>query len=354
VKGFILFLVLSLSGSAWAIQLEPILFGPEFNISKSATSTSIELVTERLVKHLIADQPPGSEFVFLEENSVGAKRNTLQSPNGWWFSWYPDGGIEFNMKPMTVAEYKRYKDDMQDAIFVTAGNEGYFPQLWRGGGHINIDMANFKKHLLLLRNFVVDLWNHNELFMGIFNYDFQNAKPYELGLTTNLKQVVAAMDKVIKDGGDFNALLAAHRYGLYGNSFNLCRDNEDRIELRGVRPQASMDVWVRQISLLESRIKYLATFDTLIPYKPRVPWDFDLQRNEYNPPIDPQEALKSFYVYVDESRQDWTDHRDYIWPQWTWNIDGQPSELEKFEATAWFKVRQARRKSEKFLGATGW
>lgn len=357
MRGIFFVLTVFFSVSTWAVTLVPFRFGPEFNISKSETSTSMELLTEHLVKHLITNQPEGAKFEFSEKNEFGASRNTLISPNGWWFSYYQDGGIEFNVKPMTVAEYKMFKDDMQDAIFVSAANQGYFPQLWRGGGHINIDMANFKTNPIYMRNFIVDLWNHNELYMGIFNYDTHNATPHHLSTASNIEKTVATVDEFIRSGHgfDFDVILRALNSHVYGNAFNLNRDGENRLEIRAVRPQASMDVWIRQISLLEARLKYLATFDELIPYHPRVPWNYDGNVNRYDPPVDPQAALRSFYIYVDESRQDWTDHRDYIWPAWTWRQEGQElSELEKFEASSWFKVRQVRRKCEKFLGATGW
>lgn len=350
MRGISLVLAFFFSITTWAVTLVPFRFGPEFNISKSETSTSMEHLTKHLLEHLVINQPEGSKFQFNQVNPFGLYRPTFFSPNGWWFSYYPDGGIEFTMKPMTVDEYKRFKDDIQDAIFVSAANQGYFPQLWRGGGHINVDITNFRNNPVYMRNFIVDLWNHNELFMGIFNYDTHNAIPHHF--STNLAEKVAHVDEMIRSGqgSDFDAILVALRTNLSGNAFNLYRDSTNRIEIRAVRPQTSMDVWIRQISLLEARLKYLATIDELIPYQPRVPWDYDSSRNELEPPVDPQQALRSFYSYVDESKQDWVDHRDYIWPQWTWRQEGQEvSELEKFEASSWFKVRQARRECEKSL-----
>lgn len=348
-------LLLALMISVPTFALKQVLFGPEFTFSPSRAGLSTRAVWERMEKHLIKDQPEGAKFRLGALNG----REYLTSPNGWWVSWYWDlGSVEVQTRPMTVAEFKRFRDDMHDAIFVSAANEGYFPELWRGGGHINLNVANFQENTLLYRNFIIDLLNHNELFMGIFNYDVSNATPHELvhvfhptsRLRSDVPALLEVLDGRLQGGASFESMTSLFKEYLKGFSFWFFKIEQQRIEIRAVRPQASIDVWIHQIELIEARLKYLENIKTPIPYQPRVAMDAE-PRDRLTPPVDPQEAMKSFYVYVRESGLPWKDHRDYLWPQWMWRQnENEPSELEKFESSEWFLNQEASVSCERHLG----
>ena len=345
--------------STQAFALKPVLFGPEFALSPSQKGLSSHAVWERMKMHLIGAQPDGAKFT----ETVRNNRLALDSPNGWWLSWYWDrGSMEVQTMPMTVEQFKHFKNDLQDAIFVSAANELYFPELWRGGGHINIDLENFRENRLLYRNFVADMLNHNELFLGIFNYDIRNATPHEAmpiedaqyNILPQLFEPQAAfdiLDQQLHGEASFETMTEVFKKHIRGYSFSFYKMDKGRIELRAVRPQASMDVWIRQIELIEARLKYLEKFTTPIPYQQRVqllgnPW-----LNRSLPPVHPQEALKSFYTYVTETGLKWQDHRDYLWPQWMWRQnENVPSELEIFENSVWFLNQEAKAKCERHLG----
>ena len=51
---------------------------------------------------------------------------------------------------MTVNGFKKYQTDIQDAVFVSAANNNYFPALFRGGGHINVSSYFFEKNLKII------------------------------------------------------------------------------------------------------------------------------------------------------------------------------------------------------------
>jgi hypothetical protein len=340
-------------------SLDPVRFGPEFTFMQDPTLIHGGDLSDQMRKHLIENQPIGAKFTL---DQGYRDRLRLISPNGWWAAVDNDsGGFEVNVNPMTPTEYKQYAEDLQDAIFVSAANIGHFPALWQGGGHINIDLGSFQGNLLLFRNFLVDILNHNELYMGIFNYDFRNARPPQVGYTSlyNLlvkkgfntqwgfddyvKHVLVKIDRVMSDV-DPNledvAEEASSIFGSIGRAFSLAKRNASRLEFRAVRPQASMDVFIRQIELLEGRLRYLENFTSPIPYQAKVPLKPDAQEAihstyAYTPPVDPQQALRAFYEYVTESGQRWRNHRDYLWPQWI--ADG---ELERFESSAWFKSHE--------------
>ena len=141
----------------------PLTFGAEFTFYSDEGVTGWWDVKNRMLMHLRDGQPEGSKFDFgLTE--FGAVK--LISPNGWWFSIDEDQGqvAEVPTVPATVDYFRQYQSDMQDAIFASAANVGFFPALYLGGGHINIGVRELLADPLLLRNFIVDLLNHNELF----------------------------------------------------------------------------------------------------------------------------------------------------------------------------------------------
>ncbi len=353
-------------------------FGPEFSFPLNLGDKSHQLYIDHLRQHLVEGQPEGSKFS--EHYKEASTDAVFTSPNGWWFEAGRDKGvIEVRMKPLRVDEAQIYASDIQDAIFASAYHLEFYPGLFVGGGHINIDLSYFFDNPVLLRNFIVDFVNHNELSLGIFNYDTHNASPIIFsGTYLALNQVLKDFDQrllmfqnhpidfkknVIKEfllklnlalvSSSRNAEVAWETLQftnrkLTAISFDeaISNGNSARIEIRSVRPQWSFDMWIRQISLLRDRIFYLKkTFPgVLIPLQPRVPLLILENKADIKlkPPIDPQLALESFYKYVTEAGQVWSDHRDYIWPSWMWKQEGQSrSELERFESSRWFKTQEA-------------
>jgi hypothetical protein len=258
---------------------------------------------------------------------------------------------------MTVGKWKTYAANINDAVFVSAANLGMAPALFRGGGHINVGIQNMSP--LLIRNFLMDFINHNQLSMGILSYDPKNAGPFEMYLSPdaqkNLLNLFAQYDSGTLASDLPNATDFFRTFSVYPtdpselfiyrflhifsdkrtaiNVYNASLVHAPkyrRIEIRSVRPQANMDVYIRQIELLQGRLNYLRGLDEPLPYKPSCKLIEGLHR--FTPPVDPQEALQAFYTYVEQSGQLWERHRDYIWPEWR-NVGG---ELEKFESSPWF------------------
>lgn len=348
-----------------SFALEDVMFGPEFTFMHLETGSMerAQDVYMRMYKHLVLGQPKGAKFTKAE--SVGPIRTTFTSPNGWWFSHHEEElVIEITSSIGTPEYFKKYARDMQDAIFVSAANEGFFPAMFRGGGHINVSSKSFLTNRLLFRNFLVDLFNHSELFMGVFGYDTNNALPIQMMPKENQKlvrEVIAKFDAgeypyemdLIKFAADIQSALNEDIFEPFWLRWNemsmngrakyhavnlnhFIKDQTSRVEIRAVRPQASMDMWVRQISLIRDRIKYLETITEPIPFKYRFeiePLDYD--HHKLNPPVAPRVALREFYNFVRQSGHKWSDHRDYLWPQWV-----SEGHLEKFEKSEWFLRRE--------------
>lgn len=376
----LLILLLFFGSGANSFALDDVIFGPEFTFVdlEFQNLDRAPKVFQRMYDHLVLGQPEGAQFT--RTQAPDSKWGQFTSPNGWSIEHAPEHiALEFQMTPGTVEHFRRYSADMQDALFVSAANEGFFPAMFRGGGHINVSSQKMFGNRLLFRNFLVDLLNHGELFMGVFGYDTHNALPIQMLSKVEIdavRQVIADFDNPgfekysdeidshrVNFTSDLHLALNTYRYeplwmawhfdstigrekyhAVHVNRVN--RYPSSRIELRGVRPQASMDVWVRQISLLNGRIRYLETLSRPLPLR----WDFpleklDIQKHLLTPPIDPQIALREFYKFVRESGQSWADHRDYLWPKWI--ADG---ELARFERSFWF-LRQEKKFVRVFMGA---
>lgn len=163
-------------------------YGPEFTFTYNGTIPDgiPERLIHRLRSHLKSGQPEEAKF----KETIRGIYHRFHSPNGWWFEIMKDmGAMEFRMSPMTVAEFKRFKDDIHDAIFVTCANVGLFPWDFLGGGHINIGVEIFGGDILLASNFLKDTWNHNELSMGVLSYDTNNASPMQFFVDSSINAI---------------------------------------------------------------------------------------------------------------------------------------------------------------------
>ncbi len=379
-RAVLLLLLLLAPVTGW--PLGPVRFGAEFTFynpevgpiededPKKRIVPGGDRVIQRMKDHLIDGQPDGAKFTFGPPRLDTRQSNgRFTSPNGWWFEFgYDDSVLEIKTIPESPEYYRRYMSDMQDAIFVSAGNEGLWPAMFMGGGHINLGLEAFDGNPLLLRNFIVDtMLNHNELFLGVFNYDTHNAA----SIYVQSDKVQRVVRNIIKgfDEGDYTGIDGSKKFlqdlhvamnletdecfehwrtggtrqcYFAVNLSHYSAGEASRIEFRAVRPQTSMDMWVRQIDLLHKRLLLLEKLKSPIPIRPRVKvakLDFSPDVNHLlNPPVKPQEALKAFYIYVTEAGADWADHRDYLWPQWI-----SSGELAKFEKSLWFRNRELRR-----------
>lgn len=355
-----------------ALYFEGPRFGPEFTFARLGSHASLAAVAGRMHAHLLDGQKDGAKFkmpaIYL-----------FESPNGWAFEATEDPGVvEVKMTPMTVGDFARFKNDIHDAVFTSAANTGHFPALYLGGGHINIDLNYFlERPPILVRNFLVDWVNHSELSMGILGYNTNSAMSYSASPIAQ-RAFAAVADQFdrgefgspyVSDAGTVRRFINALGTALYrcdakfrelwgeaSCSSGKCEislvkpieGERARLEIRVVRPQASMDVWLNQIHLIRDRIRFLEQGpQTPVAFAPHfvLAEDADIAQYMLNPPMPAQMALRHFYEFVVETGHRWKDHRDYIWPQWFSRQEAtpeDPSELEKFEASQWFRERQCR------------
>ena len=145
----------------------------------------------------------------------------------------------------------------------------------------------------------------------------------------------SAYDPFITMWGDFPEPVRYKMTAISLTNLGIDADNFNRIEMRSVRAQMDVYVWIRQIRLIRNRIRYLETLDEPIPYNPSFELSHiralateltELEHYKLNPPAEAQEALKAFQKFVEESGENIHDHLDYVWPEWITN-----GEVEKFK-----------------------
>jgi hypothetical protein len=326
----------------------------------AAEGKRLDAYIDHLSEKLITGRATEESFTTTSRGN----RGDFYSPRGWWFHpSYDWGSLEIQAQPMTVAEILENKEDIQTAVFDSAWEVKLMAALYRGGGHINMSAGPFEHDHLFFRNFIVDMLNHNELWYGIFNYDPSNGTPFELLHETTQEQVLSnirRVDTALKHNISIHLeqfrhnvapLLSGKHVFLNLIGLNMVGSFRDRkIEIRAVRPQLSADVYYRQVKLLNARLLHIYKMSQsgeVIPHQPRLQLtkNFRVQvsgeveglfRPDHEPPVDVQKALQAFYEFVNESGEQWSDHRDYMWPKWR-NAGG---ELEKFENSEWFIKRE--------------
>ena len=97
--------------------------------------------------------------------------------------------------------------------------------------------------ILLLRNFIVDLWNRSALFLGALGFKLRAAKPLSAYSPTALEMIQRKL--VEFDRGEIGIESLIRYYNMIlspsGDSRNLAINLEHArtIEIRGLRPQKS-------------------------------------------------------------------------------------------------------------------
>ncbi|OFZ51297.1 MAG: hypothetical protein A2428_15780 [Bdellovibrionales bacterium RIFOXYC1_FULL_54_43] len=311
-------LVLTRSSLAW-----PPIYGPEFTFTNGtlyaasignpraivteANSAARDRMAEVMIE-LCARR--GDCTVAATVDKYDVKTWKVSYPDGWWFQISIDPSVvEIQAKPVTLAEFTKYRDRIQNDIFEVAESIDLKPDKGSGGGHIHIGTQTaFENDPKLFRNFLVDYTNHPELAFGILEEDFKNALPFAklsedqraafAKLIQSFDQKPVSVEslarsietKVYRDVRKYNAvnLRRTAKYGFARNK---------TVELRAIRTQLSADEYLLHLRLIEARLNYLKTLKDPVPF--------------LNSPV-PRltgEKVNAFYRYVTESGLDWDEFK---------------------------------------------
>jgi len=318
VRIIVALLVLTRSSLAW-----PPIYGPEFtftngtlyaaNLGKpgAITTEANSAARDRMAEAMIElCGRRGDCAVAATKDKYGIKIWKVSYRDGWWFQISVDPSVvEIQAKPVTLSEFTKYRDRIQNDIFAVAESIDLKPDKASGGGHIHIGtQAAFEEDPKLFRNFLVDYTNHPELAFGILEEDMKNALPFAKlseDQRASFAKLIEAFDqkpvsveslarsietKVYRDVRKYNAI-NLRRTAKYGFA------RSKTVELRAIRTQLSADEYLLHLRLIEPRLTYLKSLKDPVPF--------------LNSPIPTQteEKVRAFHRYVTESGLDWEEFK---------------------------------------------
>ncbi len=238
------------------------------------------------------------------------------------------GGYEITGDPHTVGYYKNKADLYEKYIFEPVKKMGLITTAG-SAGHISIgNRSGFTNKTLF--NFIVDMQNWHELFRGVLGNDLANGPP--LAIQTRAQQLQFA--KVLKKYSDIffvqndrsksSRLAFTHEINrkVYTTSFIWTElDGADhfqninleeiietqsealqRLEIRSIYAQTSMQQFILLAELLQKRLEYLKTFDQALKYEPHF---FPTYGKD-------QFLVNQFYKFVTETGLEWDTYRHLL------------------------------------------
>lgn len=212
---------------------------------------------------------------------------------------------------------------------------GYTPAVFLGGGHLSVGLRELLAIQNLTRKFVRDFYRHNELSMGILNFDGANALPWTLLPQAKLPRLQELIDQIegpkslidiqnylqtIEDSYFEERLRQGHphlpfREDEFAMNLEHAEDAKfPRIELKSVRPQDTYETFLVQTRMLAKRIQWLSEQPEDFSFAlqtPLIPTD-----SNYSAPLAALPAWEAFVNYLLEIGELPLEHLAYIWPAW--------------------------------------
>lgn len=258
--------------------------------------------------------------------------NQIKLPNGNFFEIIMDPMVlEVIVSPMTLEQYQEMRDLLQDLIFNTAAELKLKPHIRIGGGHIHLDVtSHFKNKHLLLRNFIVDSMNHPEIYMGPLNLDLLNAPPMAVldpVIQSHFRKELKLWDNKYYSDSEFVQIMREEVYKKtfvdtyphvqrHASKYQLINFDHwpNTLELRGFRPQKDIDHFIRNVKMIEERLKYLSKFSKPIPlrfnnYHQQVKWGSHKFIEFYSVDISYDDSVRKLKKYLEEMGLSWEEYQ---------------------------------------------
>jgi len=338
IKSFglwILYIFLT-SLSSWAQEpTKALIYGPEWTftspeIVKGATFETYDTIKQKFRKSVEA-YCRASGKCHADNLSQGIRKIQFENQVTVFIS-RDEGVFEVQATPLTLEKWQEQEKIFQLAIFNSMKSAGQIPHERIGGGHLNIGLAFFLDKPLLLRNFIVDFYNHPGLGVVLNSLSENAAYSAYLDQASKLQKdhfikQLALLDQ-IKNPDFFDVVyhlgqaLQNQMLALTIKNFD---DNSDivpekmsrasfkkqfkisptlRMEIRALRPQANMSSFVQVMQIFDSKIETLASIKKPIA----------LQKPK--PIIDGWKALGQFADYLESSGLDWKNYRNLMPKLW--------------------------------------
>ncbi|MFN8847552.1 MAG: hypothetical protein ACK5V3_12615 [Bdellovibrionales bacterium] len=247
-----------------------------------------------------------------------------------WFKITRDPWVlEVTASPMDFNTFSKNSEFFQKLIWDTARKIGLTPHSRIGGGHIHLDIKSyFGEDRNLFRNFIVDLANHPELFLGALGFDLLNAPP----MAVLSKNQMLSFEKVLSDFDNgqmsLNDFISRIRTEVYNQTFYdpyphqqhnpdkyqaVNHSHPETIELRGLNPQASAEIYRLMLQLFEARIEYLKKYPGLIAYN-KLDYSsfvstYSVRKMEFHiSNLDQNRILNRTRSYIEETGLPWSEY----------------------------------------------
>lgn len=326
-----------LSHVSMSLAADELIFGPELTFTNDRILKSETLDRK---EELIAVAGPIKRICSKTgkctvELGLFGEIKSLQIHEGPTLYFTADPGvIEIKATPQTLKEWSRHKEIIQEALFDAFAEIGVKPHEREGAGHLNIGLHYFEKHPMALRNFIVDFYNHEGVGTVLNSleanredapYLSQMKKIETQYVEKSFRKNLEALDKIenlkAQDvAAAFGPTITKVKYralGIretkfwYGTgsvplglSIHDTISSSSRLEVRVLRPQASMADFIKVMEIFEARIQYLKKFRSPI------------ELNPVRPINDGWVALGQFADYLKEAGLDWKNYKSLMPAVW--------------------------------------
>lgn len=262
---------------------------------------------------------------------------TVTVPGGFTIKYARDPWvIEVTTSPLHPSQIQNqiFIEKTQKIIWNAAREIGFEPHSRVGGGHIHFDLeSHFEGNVLHFFNFVVDIANHPELFLGALGFDLLNAPPIAVlseKQRNAFKDIVQNFDPQTQTIDDLKSII---RNRVYSKSFLMNKydhvdyyttkyqalnlDHQKTLELRGFRPQESIQHFVLDIQLIQSRIEKLKNLKQPLQYIEKDYSELVKVRTEdnlqvYTSQISSSQIVNSYRSYVEGAGLAWEIYNQHI------------------------------------------
>ncbi len=345
---FLQFFVFAVSANT----AEGLLFGPEWTFTNAQLMNTSKMdasaweTLQALSVKILAKCPTCQQKISFPEIEIRINQDVS-------IRLTPDSRvIEINAAPMTISVMRAHRDLLQELVWNSAAELGLKPHVRVGGGHLHIQkpyqpqldtvlrvqrpfswihrlFKNAPEHefsstienpdILLMRNFLADLWKRPALFLGALGFNLRAARPlssYSSNLLDSIHRKVTEFDR-----GEMGieSLIRYHNTLLSpsGDSRNLAINLEhaQTIEIRGLRPQLSFYDYLKICELIESRIRTIAkTHFTPIPFEVPIIKTWSTRQNDllvYHRDLSDEDVRQQFRSYVESASLNWESYMHF-------------------------------------------
>lgn len=311
--------------------------GPEFTFTnaqlieaaRAADFTSFRMLVSKDLRGLYKEMRrrcSECSFSKIIRTSGGCLKFKVLLPTGVrLFVHADDWVIEAGMSPVTLSQIKNNEALIDRSLFEAAATAGLRPDDRIGGGHQHFDLVSyFGGDALLFRNFIVDLANRPELFLGGLSLDLLNAPPLAILKPEQVDAFAAVIANFDRHPTSIAKLKRAINEQVYRKTFvqSDAKDDEmvsfranpakyhavnflheETVELRGLPPPRSMGDFYARAKLFSRRIDQLKKLNRPLPFRPQylrgsVRWSTHRRVEHYRVGLSDRQVTRALDNYI--------------------------------------------------------